>query len=156
MADLTKLDPILRADFEQAIADFVREHPALPRPVLDCGYRSPALQNATYAQGRDTVAQVNALRHAAGADAISAADAGQKVSWARGGQSPHNYLPCPAGDIKFLDAKGHCDWHDALFHLFAGYMLRNPKIEWGGHFPAGKTDLPHFQRKGWQQLVHLA
>lgn len=154
MADLTKLDPTLRADFEQSIADFEREHPTLPRPVLDCGYRSPALQNATYAQGRQPLATVNALRKAAGADPISAADAAQKVTWAQGGQSAHNYLPSPAGDIKFIDAHGNCDWHDALFHLFATYMLRNPAVEWGGHFPAGKTDLPHFQRKGWLQLVH--
>lgn len=161
MSDLTQLHPILLAAFNRAVPDFTRDHPTLPVPHADCIYRSPELQNATYAQGRAKTdahstqqAKVNALRKLAHADPISVADSAQVVTHAIGGQSAHNYLPCPALDVKFLDAKGNCDWHPALFALFAPYMLRDARIEWGGHWPANKRDLPHFDVKGWQSFVH--
>lgn len=163
MADLSHLDPVLKADFDAAVADWVREHPELPHPYADCVYRSPALQNATYAQGRVVADahgtqkdKVNALRKLAGADPISAADSAQVVTHAKGGDSPHNYQPTPALDVKFIDAQGKVHWEESLFKRFAIYMLRNEKIEWGGHWPAGKRDMPHFQRKNWQALVHHA
>lgn len=97
-----------------------------------CSYRSPAEQEALYAQGRTRPGPI--------------------VTNAMAGQSIHNYLPALALDVAFLRPDGTLDWTDSLFQEFAA-VFKPLGVEWGGDWPKFR-DMPHFQAPGvrWQDL----
>ena len=101
--------------------------------VRSCTYRSSEEQNALYAQGRTT--------------------AGQIVTWARGGQSPHNrtedgypaswaadYYPLLNGKL----ADTNTETERALWAAM-GIIGNECGLQWGGNWTARKHDFPHFQ-----------
>ncbi|GAA4393658.1 M15 family metallopeptidase [Hymenobacter koreensis] len=148
--DINQLHPTLKKAYENAKAEYLRDHPTQPRPRLTFTHRSAAVQNAFFAQGRMTPAQVNLLRKAAGLPAIGAAEAGRRITNAKGGQSPHNYLPALALDVAFVKADGKTlDWSLIHFQRFAPYMTKHAGIEWGGAWP-NFPDAPHFQLRNWR------
>lgn len=151
MADINQLHPRLKAAYENAKAEFIRDNPNGPRPMLTFTYRSKEVQNALYIQGRAPVATVNSIRKAIGLPVISIAEAGRKVTNAKGGQSAHNFLPARAFDVGFVKPDGKMDWSEAPFRKFAPYVLKHTGITWGGHFRT-MLDLPHFEVTEWKTL----
>lgn len=59
---LTDLHPDLARVYAEAKADYLAQHPGGLRPQLGETYRSAAVQTAYYAQGRQPLASINALR----------------------------------------------------------------------------------------------
>jgi peptidoglycan LD-endopeptidase CwlK len=71
-----------------------------------------------------------------------------KITNARGGESPHNYLPSFAFDIAFVRNK-KLDYTPKYFKAFADIIKSiSNDVEWGGDWTKFK-DLPHFQLKNW-------
>ena len=151
--DINLLHPTLKKAYENAKAAYIAKHPDLPRPILIFTHRADAVQAAFFAQGRQTLAAVNALRKAAGLYLLNARENGRKVTNAKPGQSPHNFLPALAFDVAFTPNGGKTiDWSEPHFHRFAPFVLQYPGLEWGG---AWKTfvDLPHFQLRLWKNYA---
>ena len=112
--------------------------------VRSCTYRSSDEQNALYAQGRTAPGFV--------------------VTWAKGGQSPHNDIsagmPChqPAEDGD-IPASNAADYYPLLHGKLCGTLTDRELalwtkmgqigaacgLEWGGNWTARKKDMPHFQ-----------
>ena len=86
--------------------------------IITCTHRNNAMQTQLYAQGRTTKGGI--------------------VTWAKAGQSPHNYLPALAFDIAFLKPDGKSlDWSAKNFVEFAKIAKLQAakigvKITWGG------------------------
>ena len=86
------------------------------------GYRSFALQNQYYAQGRG-------------------GNPGKIITHARGGQSPHNFgLAIDVVELR----NGVPVWNNPLWNAI-GSMGKSFGFEWGGDWPQPKTDIDHFQ-----------
>ena len=112
---------------------------------ITCTHRNNAMQMKLYAQGRT--------------------EKGGIVTWAKAGQSPHNYLPALAFDIAFLKPDGKSlDWSGNNFIEFSKVVKRIAKslkvdITWGGDWDNDgvvdrkKTDLPHFQLDNWKKMA---
>jgi hypothetical protein len=95
--------------------------------LMTQGLRTFAEQDALYAQGRSKPGNI--------------------VTWAKGGQSYHNYGL--AFDFVPLDALNKADWdvrHPAWQR--AAELGESVGLEWGGRWSAKKRDLPHFQYTG--------
>jgi peptidoglycan L-alanyl-D-glutamate endopeptidase CwlK len=135
---------LLEESYHQAREKFCQQFPGLPLPCITCTYRSPAEQLALYAQSREPLARVNALRQAACMPPIKPEANEQCVTYARPGDSAHNYVPALAFDVAFVNAERRYDWSAGLFEKFAAIICEAPHVEWGGnwlHF----RDLPHLQ-----------
>lgn len=91
-------------------------------------YRSIAEQDDIYAQGRTKPGDI--------------------VTHAHGGESWHNYRR--AFDVAFFDGKRvsyRGDWRKL------GEIGKQCGLEWGGDWPQGKRDQPHFQDRGDMTLA---
>jgi peptidoglycan L-alanyl-D-glutamate endopeptidase CwlK len=143
---------LLEERYLQAREKFCELFPELPPPCITCTYRSPAEQLALYAQSRAPLAQVNALRHAAGMRPITPERNRQCVTYAQPGDSAHNYAPALAFDVAFVNAERRYEWGAGLFEKFAALMCEEPRVEWGGNWRHFK-DLPHFQLRNWRSYV---
>ncbi|WP_233254050.1 M15 family metallopeptidase [Hymenobacter sedentarius] len=92
--------------------------------ITEC-YRSVARQEELYAQGRTKPGAI--------------------VTYKRGGESKHNWLPCPALDVAFLLPNGEMSWSGLLLSKFARLMkAADARVHWGGDWP-GFKDRPHFE-----------
>lgn len=109
--------------------------------IITWGRRTPAQQAALYAQGREPLADVNALRKAAGMAPLAGEENLRKVSWNR--NSPH--LSGRAFDIAILSPNGNVDWSAAAYEL-PGRLGTELGLTWGGSWKS-KADLPHFELK---------
>jgi peptidoglycan LD-endopeptidase CwlK len=92
--------------------------------ILTCTYRSPAEQDALYAQGRTLPGKV--------------------VTHAKGGESLHNRGLA----VDFLPiVNGKAEWNDLLlFHDLAKMAIAlDPHVSWGGSWPEPRTDADHLQ-----------
>lgn len=108
---------------------------------LTATYRSKEEQNALYNQPWDK-------KDNDGDGKVDEKD--EKVTQAKGLQSPHNFLPSLAIDVAFK-VKGVVSWDTKWYKKFSVFMI-NPAITWGGTFKS-MVDYPHFELKGWKQLV---
>jgi peptidoglycan L-alanyl-D-glutamate endopeptidase CwlK len=75
-------------------------------------------------------------------------EADEKVTNARGGQSPHNF-----GDaIDFVPLKDGKEWWDApkKYWEALGELAEGMGLTWGGHFTSLK-DNPHVESADWRQ-----
>ncbi len=112
------LDPRL----QQPANDFINEVQSFLGVNLRItqGYRSIAEQDALYAQGRTAPGNI--------------------VTWARGGQSYHNYgLAFDVAGISDGNLNYYLSW-DKI-----GAIGKSYGFEWGGDWASPKTDRPHFQ-----------
>lgn len=91
------------------------------------GYRSIADQNATYAKGRDAHGNI--------------VDLSKVVSYAKGGQSYHNYGK--AIDVVMI-TNGQPDWGQPITPEIASYGTAQG-FEWGGSWSGTFQDYPHFE-----------
>lgn len=117
----------LRTAFAKALLNWLGQPKLmlLGRPILTEGYRSPAVQDSLFAQGRTKPGPV--------------------VTYKRGRESKHNLLPARALDVAFLLANGQISWSAELLGKFAQLMkAANPVVRWGGDWP-GFKDRPHFE-----------
>lgn len=92
------------------------------RLVVTQGLRTYQEQDALYAQGRTKPGKV--------------------VTWARGGESWHNFGR--ALDVAFL-VDGSPSWNEGLPWESVGMVGEAVGLEWGGRNRGGKIDRPHFQ-----------
>lgn len=97
----------------------------LGHPVmLTCTYRSPEEQDKLYAQGRTT--------------------SGRIVTWAKGGESPHNHRM--AADLMFVRSKYIGPWE------LVGLEAKKVGLVWGGEWKR-LVDKPHVERRDWSKYV---
>ena len=117
------LHPLLAYAFGKAESEYLLRYPEAPKPILTCTYRDKAEQLALYNQATDK-------KDNDGDGKIDESD--ERVTNAKPGESPHNYLPAPAFDVAFADK-------------YSG-------ITWGGNFKS-LLDLPHFELTDWKKRV---
>ena len=92
--------------------------------ITEC-YRSPERQDELYKQGRSKPGPV--------------------VTYKRGGESKHNFLPSRALDVAFLLADGEVSWSGLLLSKFARLVkAADSRVHWGGDWPGFKDRL-HFE-----------
>lgn len=134
------LHPQLAYAFGKAETEWMYRYPESPRPFLICTYRNPAEQDRLYNQPSDKIDN----------DRDGKTDeADERVTNAKAGQSPHNFLPALAFDIAFKDKAGKLDYSTLLFDRFAPLVLTVPNITWGGRFKS-IPDKPHFELTDWK------
>jgi len=99
--------------------------------------------------------------HRGRGDQEAAFSAVPRLSWARWGQSPHNFLPSLAVDVM----PWPIDWMDRQrICLFAGFVLGTARemgvdLKWGGDWNRNFNvnderflDFPHFELAGWREM----
>lgn len=126
--DIAHLHPVLQPVAQQFLAACEAQG---INALITCTYRSAEEQEATYAQGRTLPGPI--------------------VTWARGGESPHNATledgtpASQAFDVCPLDAHGKPIW-DAGNPAWRemGEIGISLGLEWGGSW-VKKPDFPHFQ-----------
>jgi len=119
------LHPILKEAFEKAEIEYLKAYPDSPKPFLTCTYRSNLEQDQLFSQV-------------------------PKVTNAKAGQSPHNYLPSLAFDIAFLKPDNSLDWSNINFARFADIIEDiEDRIVWGGAWIKFK-DSPHYELVDWK------
>lgn len=135
---LADLHPDLVKVWEYAEAEFTDLYPERSKVICCQTYRSGAYQNELFAKGRD--AKGNIIKSK------------EVVTYAKGGQSPHNEFPAMAFDIAFVSGKV-LDNNTENFRVFADIVLKKFKesVTWGGNFKSFK-DRPHFELKNWKNL----
>lgn len=131
--DIKDLDIELADAYTKTLVKWRELYPALPVPFLICTHRPNADQTKLYASGRTVKGKI--------------------LTYAKAGQSPHNYLPSMAFDIAFKNANGELDWSEHLFEKFAKILAGISKqVYWGGNWEVFR-DRPHFELKDWKHLV---
>lgn len=118
---------ILGIAYEKAVAKYAELYPNESKPILTCTYRPNDEQDKLFLQV-------------------------PKVTNAKAGQSPHNYLPSFAFDLAFVKPDKSLDWSIVNFKNFADILTAiDTRIEWGGSWLKFK-DNPHYQLKDWKTL----
>lgn len=108
--------------------------------------RTKEEQEALYAQSRQPLHIVNALRQAAGLGAIDAATNKKAVTWTKNSRHlPQGDGKAIAFDICIVDAKGTPQWNDIKSFKKAGEIGQKVGLLWGGSWRT--PDLPHFELK---------
>jgi hypothetical protein len=72
---------------------------------------------------------------------------GAPVTWAEWGESPHDYGL--AFDVCFTTNGKDVLWDGPWAELAS--IGAQVGLEWGGHFPWGRADNPHFQLTNWKR-----
>lgn len=123
--DINDLHFILKDAYSKGVNLFKIRYPLDPQPFTSCTFRDSAEQDLLFLQK-------------------------PKVTNAKGGESPHNFIPSLAFDIAFVTLTKKLSWDNSLFKKFADILEEiEPRIEWGGAWQKFK-DAPHFQLNGWQ------
>lgn len=121
----------LQNAFNATVDEWLDRYPDFV-PFLTCTHRPNDEQDELYAQGRTKKGQI--------------------VTNAKGGESPHNFLPSQAIDVGFKTRGGTLSWSLSLFKTFATLMFKHdPTLIWGGDWNTIK-DFPHFETPDWRQL----
>lgn len=141
--DPKHLHPRLLEAWNFADAEWDKRYPGRANPILTQTYRSTAVQNAFFAQGRETLESVNQKRLAVGLAPLKT-EQNRKITNAAGGKSKHNRYPAEAFDIAFVEGRNTI-WTGKLFEDFFSIIReRFPDVIWGGNFKTLK-DSPHFE-----------
>jgi peptidoglycan L-alanyl-D-glutamate endopeptidase CwlK len=102
--------------------------------IVTCTRRTMDEQAALYAQGRTRPGRI--------------------VTWAPPGSSPHNY-GMALDVVAVRDGKAVWDDADPVWATLGDIGI-TAGLEWGGHFPSGKIDKPHFQRPDWRTFAGVS
>ena len=148
MADIEKLRPKTKELCKMFIAECKKQGIDV---IITQTERSIDLQNAYYAQGRQSLSVVNGKRKAVGLQPISEKENKSTVTNAIGGSSPHNYGL--AWDFVVL-TNGKADWNNITLFKKCGEIAKSLSLdgytlESGSDFKSFK-DYPHVQMKGWK------
>lgn len=154
---ITDLNADLAAVYSEAKAAYLAAYPGGLRPRLGETYRPMNVQAAYFAQGRQPLAAINALRHIAGLAPIGSVEAGRVITKAQPGQSAHNFYPARAFDVQLLKPTGDVDWSDAPYLVFAGFVKAAASklgiaVSQGAYWPRFK-DLPHTENANFRTLA---
>lgn len=146
-----KLSDLHQPVYERAMRFLVE----LERQGIDvlvyCTYRSSDEQAALYAQGREDLPMVNALRKAVKLAPI-APEANRIVTRAKPGQSMHEYR-CAIDLVPIESGKPIWDSNHALWKRI-GMIGKWAGLEWAGDWQTF-TEYPHFQYVGGLKLEDL-
>jgi peptidoglycan L-alanyl-D-glutamate endopeptidase CwlK len=101
--------------------------------IITCTYRSPVEQDILYAQGRTSPGHI--------------------VTWAKGGESLHNYRTGnKAASLAFdvcpiINGKAYWTTEGVGNKIWSkiGELGESLDLEWAGRWSAGKREFPHFQ-----------
>lgn len=125
----------------KADVEWDKQFPDGPNVFTTCTYRNNARQNQLFAQTKP------------------------RVTWAKGGQSPHNTYPSSAWDVAFYDSqKKKLDWSAEYFDAYAKIVKEiaqkeGVQITWGADWNRDnikdkiKQDAPHFELTNWKDLI---
>lgn len=150
------LHPDLVRVYTEAKAAYIAAHPGGLRPQLSETARPPLVQTAYYAQGRQSLAEINNLRHLAGLNPIGPVEAGRKITNAKAGQSAHNFTPARAFDVLLVNPDGTANWVDSNYLHFAEYVTAaaaklRVAISQGAYWKSFK-DMPHTELLAWKTM----
>lgn len=150
------LHPQLAAVYTEAKAAYIAAHPGGLRPQLSETARPPEVQTAYYAQGRQSLAEINKLRHIAGLQPIGPVEAKRKITNAKAGQSAHNFQPARAFDVLLINPDGTANWVDSNYLHFAEYVKAaaaklKVAVSQGAYWQSFK-DMPHTELLNWKTL----
>lgn len=141
--DKKDLNEICVVAHEKAAEEYKKLYPTLPQPFIVCTHRSNEEQLLLFNQPSDG-------KDNNGNGIID--DKSEKVTQAKPGESPHNYLPSPAWDIAFINLHQKLDYNMDLFHKYAEIVKKiQPMIECGIDWKF--KDAPHFQLKNWRNFI---
>lgn len=146
------LHPDLLRVYLAALPIYKQRHPQGPSISLNETSRSEPIQTAYYMQGRVNLAPLNALRKKAGLWAIGLAEARNRVSNARYGESSHNFELSRAFDLR-AERKGVYLGDRAAYEPFWLICKEVAKalgiaITWGGNW----KDWPHIELTNWRTM----
>ena len=140
---LAGLDPLARPKFEEFLRRLDKKL-GEERYVVYEGRRSVRVQEAYYAQGREPLEKVNALRKAAGLYLLRSEKDNYPITWTL--KSKH--IDGMAMDAVPADGAGNPTWDLAHFRETfeairdSGFAAG---LECGADWPAPKTDWPHYE-----------
>ena len=138
--NITDAHSILQKQFLIAQTNFQKANPAV-EVFLTSTYRSPQEQTSLFNQPFDKIDNnVNGKID----------EPSEKVTNAKAGQSPHNYLPSLAIDVAF-NVNGKLDWSAKWFTAFSKYM-KTSNISWGGDFKS-IPDSPHYELTNFKSYI---
>jgi hypothetical protein len=141
--DINDAHPRLQKAWAFIVKEWSKRYPGDPVPFLSEVYRSPDLQRAYYAQGRDPLARVNSQRRLVGLGPLTEDENRRTVTNSKPGQSKHQRQPSEAIDISFAKGKQLLDDPRLYKQLVKLMDEADPAINWGGHFRI--VDKPHFE-----------
>ena len=150
--DIALCVPRLQAVWAWLKEEYPKRYPDAPKLILVETYRSPDVQRAYYAQGREKLAIVNKIRMANGLEAISESENRNKITNAKPGQSKHQVKPSKAFDIGFVKDKQMVWAVDNYYRAAEMIRVQFPDVTWGADWNHnGRSDderlidRPHFQ-----------
>lgn len=146
---LSDAHPLLAEKVRALMAEYARRF-APWRLVITSVWRSPLEQEALYAQGRVSQAELNLARARAGMAPIRDADEAARVV-TKTRNSRHNSIPAEAVDLAVaIDPDGEdgpvkprIDWHTASRYEAMGEMAKRLGLAWGGDWK--QRDLCHVE-----------
>ncbi|GAB3734934.1 M15 family metallopeptidase [Spirosoma lituiforme] len=150
--DIALCVPRLQQAWAYLKEEWPKRYPDAPAVILVETYRSPDVQRAYYAQGREKLSIVNTIRMKNGLEAITEVENRRKITNAPPGKSLHQVSPSRAFDLGFVKG-GKMDWSEANYEN-AAHIIREkfPDVTWGADWNKNwKTsdekfiDMPHFQ-----------
>jgi peptidoglycan L-alanyl-D-glutamate endopeptidase CwlK len=150
------LHPDLAKVYAEAKASYIAAHPGGLKPQLSETARPADVQTAYYAQGRLPLAEINKLRHIAGLNPIGPVEAKRKITNAKAGQSPHNFLPGRAFDVVLVNPDGTANWTNVHYLHFAEYVKAaaaklKVAVSQGAYWKSFK-DYPHTELLNWKTI----
>jgi hypothetical protein len=110
------------------------------------GVRSQAVQEAYFAQGRESLIQVNEKRKAAGLYLLANEKQNYTITWTMNSK----HLSGRAMDILPVDGRGNPTWDLAHYrHQFDEIVRcgREAGLECGADWPESQRDWPHYEVK---------
>jgi peptidoglycan LD-endopeptidase CwlK len=151
-AKLAKINPQVANRLRNAAADLKKQGPKVSFQIA-LGKRTDKEQKAYYAQSREPLSKVNALRKSAGLPPITAAENKIQVTKAKTGVNSNHYYGLAADIVPVVNGKRTynkdkkipaAQWDKIMDTI--GAAGKKQGLEWGGDWK--KKDLPHFQLSG--------
>jgi peptidoglycan L-alanyl-D-glutamate endopeptidase CwlK len=146
------LHPDLARLYKISLERYEKKYPLGPKITLNETYRNQLIQDAYHAQGRMNLAPLNALRQKAGLWPLKLEEARETVSNAKFGQSPHNFLPSRAFDVRAEKDGKYIGGKSPYFYFWLIVMETAQQLRmevvWGGQW----QDWPHVELKHWRKL----
>lgn len=109
-------------------------------PLITEAFRPQAEQDAYFAQGRQSLNEVNELRGMAGLDPINDEENSKIVTKTLSSKHTERI----AFDI-VNTVNGYPDWNDDAFYEWAAKIYKEIGLSWGGDWHSFK-DKPHFEK----------
>jgi hypothetical protein len=151
-AILAKINPQVANRLRNAAADLKKQGPKIGFEIVQ-GKRTDKEQKAYYAQTREPLSKINALRKAAGLPPITAKDNKWATNAKKVADSFHKYglaadiVPVVNGKRTYNDDKKipAAQWDKIMDTI--GAAGKKQGLEWGGDWKTN-PDMPHFQLSG--------